>query len=292
MHGTAEERAGKILLTEWAIRDALTQGRDEARRANSWDAVPQANRAYIEDVIAHGTGRFRTPGFRSHLWTTDGARTAAAIASVNQTLAATGLRPLATTEVTTLGLTREGVSVDPEDWRAGRTQADVESRVTGGLHTNADSILLHSRIGASAAATPAVVADIRRRSFSFDPTAQGALGAIGPRPPFAGLSTISNPPTSGEIAAARVFFLRELNTMGPILAAGVAMGILQLAQRAGPAEVTSFFGLIRSTRVQTADGPVQLANWLNASEDWRVFAGFAENWITNQPFPRIRGVTL
>lgn len=57
-----------------------------------------------------------------------------ALASVNKVLAATGLRPLRITEVGFLN--REGVNVDPEDWRSGRTQQEVESKVKGGLSSN------------------------------------------------------------------------------------------------------------------------------------------------------------
>lgn len=292
LRGKPEERAAKILQTEWAIRDALVRGRDDARNAKTWETIPEANREYIEDVIAHGTGRFRTPGFRSHLWTSEGSATRAAIASVNQVLAATGLRPLSITEVTSWGLTHEGVTVDPEDWRAGRKQTDVESEVKEKSRTNVDSILLHSRIGASAAATPAILADIKSRNWSFDPTVQGAVGSVRPQAGFAGLSTISDPPTSAEIAKARAFLRTRMLGIGPVLSGRVAIGIFQLAQRAGSAEVTSFAAEIKSTSVRTASGPIPMANWLNASEQWRLFAGFFENWAASRPFPRVKGVTL
>jgi peptidoglycan/xylan/chitin deacetylase (PgdA/CDA1 family) len=292
LRGTREERAQKILQTEWAIQDALIRGRDDAKKNKTWDTIPQANRDYIEDVIAHGTGRFRTPGFRSHVWTSEGITTRAAIDSVNQVLAASGLRPFAVTEVRSWGLTREGVTVDPEDWRSGRTKGDIESGVKGELSSNADTILLHSRIGASAAATPAILTDIRSRKFTFDPTAQGALGSVKPKAGFAGLSTISDPPTSAEVAAARAFLKKNMLSIGPVLAGGMAIGILQLAQRAGKAEVDSFISEIKNTTIRTPDGPIPMANWLNANEEWRLFAGFFENWVTNKPFPRIKGVTL
>jgi hypothetical protein len=185
-------------------------------------------------VIAHGTGRFRTPGFRSHFWTSDGTTTRAALASVNMVLAASGLRPFAITEVTSWGITREGVTVDPEDWRADRTQAEIESSVTGGMSSNADSILLHSRIRASAEATPAIVADIRSRGWTFDPTAVGTMGSVRPRAGFAGLAFISNPPTTAEIAQARRFLQREKLALGPYFAGSVALGIFALAQRPFP----------------------------------------------------------
>jgi peptidoglycan/xylan/chitin deacetylase (PgdA/CDA1 family) len=292
LHGTVEERAEKILRTEWAIRDALIRGRDEAGQNNTWNTIPAANRTYIEDVIAHGTGRFRTPGFRSHWWTSEGSRTRAAIASVNQVLAATGLRPLAITEVTSWGVTREGVTVDPEDWRTGRTQAQVESAVTGNISSNMDTILLHSRLGAAAAATPLIVADIQRRRWSFDPTVQGAIGSVQPRPGFAGLSRISDPPTSGEIASARAFLRGRMLSIGPYLSGAVALGIFQLAQRAGTAEVDAFITEIRRTTIQTQNGPIPMANWMNANPEWRLFASFFENWRTNRPFPRIPGLTI
>lgn len=292
LRGTSKERAEKILQTEWAIRDALVRGRDEARQANTWDAIPKARRDYIEDVIAHGTGRFRTPGFRSKWWTTDGGATLAAIASVNAVLAATGLRPLAITEVSTWGLTHEGVTVDPEDWRSARTQAEIESGVKSQLESNDDSILLHSRIGATAAATPAILSDIGARNWSFDPTVQGALGSVGPRPGFAGLSKISDPPTKEEIAKARAFLRARIPSIGPVLAGSVAIGIFQLAQRAGGTEAADFAAEIKRTKVPTPDGDVPLANWLMANDEWSLFAGFFENWATNKPFPRIKGVTM
>ena len=295
LSGTPAERAQKILDTEWVIRDALIRGRDDARAKKKWDTIPAVNRAYIEDVIAHGTGRFRTPAFRSHTFhegaklSTDGATTGAALASANAVLAATGLRPLARTFDGRLG--EEGVTVDPTDYEKGRTQGDIETGVKNRLSRNADSILLHSRIGATAAATPAILKDIQSRKYTFDPTPRGQLGSVQPRPGFAGLARISDPPTSAEIAAARAFFRSRMLGLGPFLSGAVAIGILQLAQRAGPAEVNAFVAEIKATTVRTSGGPVPLANWLVANEEWRVFAGFFENWMTNSPFPQIKGVT-
>jgi peptidoglycan/xylan/chitin deacetylase (PgdA/CDA1 family) len=290
--GTAKERAEKILMTEWAIRDALIKGRAEAKQKQTWDTIPAANRSYIEDVIARGTGRFRTPGFRSHLWTVDGTTTRAAIASVNQVLAASGLRTLAITEVGTL--TREGVTVDPEDWRKGRTASQISGAVKADATDNSDSILLHSRIAATAQATPDILATLQQRKFSFDPTARGSVGRLSPRPGFAGLSTISDPPTSAQIATARKFLRTRRAGIGPYLSGSVAIGILQLAQRAGPKEVDDFLAEIRSTTVQTPPptGAVPLANWMAVNPEWSLLLGFYENWRLNRPFPRIKGVTL
>jgi hypothetical protein len=210
----------------------------------------------------------------------------------NQVLAATGLHPLVTTEVTNWGLTREGVTVDPEDWRKGRTKSEVESGVKGGVSSNTDSILLHSRVSATAAATPAILTDIKSRRWSFDPTVQDGIGSRYPKPGLAGLSAISDPPTSAEIAKARAFLRSKMLGVGPVLSGSVAIGIIQLAQRAGSGEVKAFVAEIKSTTVQTATGPVPMANWLNAHREWRLFATFFENWETNQPFPRIKGVTI
>jgi hypothetical protein len=76
------------------------------------------------------------------------------------------------------------------------------------------------------------------------------------------------------------------------LTSNVSNTKIQIAQRAGQAEVDAFIAEIRSTTVQTADGPVPLANWMNANPEWSLFAGFYENWRTQQPFPRVRGVTI
>jgi peptidoglycan/xylan/chitin deacetylase (PgdA/CDA1 family) len=301
LSGTPEQRAQKILQTEWAIRDALIQGREDAKKNKSWDSIPQTSRDYIEDVTSHGTGRFRTPGFQSKAfdprlkdeWT--GTTTRAALASANQVLAATGLRPLVVTEVGFFG--SEGVTVDPDDWRSGRSQAEIESRVKGELTSDKDSILLHSRIPATAAATPAILADIKSRKWSFDPTAQGTMGSVGPKPGFAGISTISDPPTSSQIGSARAFLKKGIPGWGPVVCGSVAIGILQLAQRAGPAEVNAFLAEVRATTVEVvnykgAKERIPLANWLSANEQWRLFAGFYENWALQRPFPRIKGVTI
>jgi len=291
LSGTVEERAEKILRTEWAIRDALIQGRDDAKKSKSWDTIPTANRGYIEDVIAHGTGRFRTPGFRSKPWN-DGITTLAAIASVNSVLAATGLRPLAVTELSNWGPDYEGVTVDPEDWKSGRTQSDVESAVKGGLSSNDDSILLHSRLKATAKATPAILSYIQSKKWTFDPTVQGTLGSKTPKPPFAELSTISNPPTSGEIAKARTWLQKNMLSFGPYISGAVAIGIFQMAQQAGSAEVSAFAAEIKATKIKTANGEIPMANWMNANPEWGLFANFFENWMTNKPFPRIKGITI
>lgn len=283
LHGTREERIQKILETELAIRAALIRGRNNALQHNSWQSIPQANRDYIDDLIAHGTGRFRTPGFRSKVWDNDGVATAAAITSVSQILAASGLRPLERTMAGRLG--SEGVDVDPKDWQAGRTQAEVEANVKSGLSSNTDSILLHSRIAATAAATPAILADIKTRKFTFDPTPQGTLGSVQPKPGFAGLATISDPPTSAEIAQARAFFRNGIPSYGGFLSGSVALGIFQVAQRAGPAEVDSFANEIKATTVPTLDGPVPLANWMNAYPEWGAFSIFFETWRATKTTP-------
>lgn len=296
LHGTTEERVQKILQTEWAIRDALIRGKTEAQQNNTWNNIPQVSRDYIDDVIAHGTGRFRTPSFRSHIFhrgaslTSEGALTAAAITSANQVLAASGLRTLERTFDGTLG--EEGVDVDPHDYTPGRTAQGIESSVASDLDENSDSILLHSRIAATVVATPGIIRNIQTHQWSFDATPQGALGAIYVRTGFAGLQTISNPPTHTEIVTARAF-LRNNLSLGPYVSGSIAIGIFQMAQRAGGAEVDDFIAEIRSTSVQTPPtGAVPLAGWMAANPEWSLFLGFYENWRTRQPFPRTRGVTI
>ena len=99
------------------IRTALITGRNKAVLDNSWLSIPKANRDEIEEIIAHGTGRFRTPGFKSKSFDSDGAKTAAAIANANNVLSAVGLRPFERTMEGILG--SEGVDVDPKDWEKG-----------------------------------------------------------------------------------------------------------------------------------------------------------------------------
>jgi hypothetical protein len=106
LDGSARRRAEMILWTEWAIRDALQRGKAEAQTANTWNSIPSQNRDYIDDVIANGTGRFRTPGFRSKPWSPDGTTTLTAIAYANRVLAAYGMCPLEITEDGTLGVGR------------------------------------------------------------------------------------------------------------------------------------------------------------------------------------------
>jgi peptidoglycan/xylan/chitin deacetylase (PgdA/CDA1 family) len=289
LHGTVQERAEKILQTEWAIRDALVKGRDDAQRRNIWAGIPEPNRTYIADVIAHGTGRFRTPGFRSHLWTADGTTSAAALASVNQVLAASGLRTLAITKVGIIS--REGVTVDPEDYVKGRTKEQITAAVTKGVSDNDESVLLHSRIAASAEATPAIVADFQKRKLTFDPTVQGTVGKVLPRSGFAGLGTISDPPTTQQISAARSFLRTKRASYGPYLSGSLAIGIFQLAQRAGAHEVDDFITEIRTTTVPTPTGPVPLANWMAVNPQWSLFLGFYENWRLAKPFPRVKDAT-
>jgi hypothetical protein len=289
LHGTAKQRAEKILQTEWVIRDALIRGRDDAQKRKVWDSIPAANRGYIEDVIALGTGRFRTPGFKSKPWSDD-VTSLSALASVNQVLAASGLRTLAITKVGLLGL--EGVSVDPEDYVKGRTKEEIVSKVTTGVSDDDESVLLHSRIAASAAATPEILADFQKRKLTFDPTVQGDVGRLQPKPGFAGLAEISEPPTSAQIAAARAFLRSKRKGIGPYASGSVAIGIFQLAQRAGPKEVDDFIAEVRSTSVQTDAGPTPLANWMAVNPEWSLFLGFYENWRSAKPFPRIKGVTL
>jgi peptidoglycan/xylan/chitin deacetylase (PgdA/CDA1 family) len=169
MSGTPSERAAKLLQTEFAIRTALIQGKADAQASKKWDQIPAANRTYIDDVIAKGTGRFRTPGFKSHWYSEGGLDQQAAIELASQIMEAAGLRRFAVSD---------SVSIDPKDWEKGKTQAQVEASVTGNLSSDSDSILLHSRLGISAAATPAVLGAIKQKGFTYQAPARGA--ATGP----------------------------------------------------------------------------------------------------------------
>jgi peptidoglycan/xylan/chitin deacetylase (PgdA/CDA1 family) len=277
LNGTPRERADKILETELAIRTALITGRNKAVLDNSWLSIPKANRDEIEEIIAHGTGRFRTPGFKSKSFDSDGAKTAAAIANANNVLSAVGLRPFERTMEGILG--SEGVDVDPKDWEKGRSKPEIELAVHDALKKNTDSVLLHSRVAATAAATPGVVADIKDRKFTFDPTPQGAVGSITPKSGFAHL-TISDPPTSAGVAKAKEFFRAGNPSRGGNIFGGMAVRIFQLAQRVGRAEVDAFAAEIRTAAVQTKDGPVPLANWMDANDEWNSFAFFFQAWNT------------
>lgn len=164
LSGDFSERASKILQTEFAIRDALIKGKKDAQANKKWDLIPEANRNYIDDVISTGTGRFRTPGFRSHFYSPGASQQRQAIEVLNKILSDAGLRTL---EVS------DSVSVDPKDWQKGKTQADIEKAVTGGATSDSDSILLHSRLATSAAATPAILSDIKSKGFSYQAPSRG-----------------------------------------------------------------------------------------------------------------------
>jgi hypothetical protein len=167
LNGDYSQRASKILQTEFAIIDALKKGKAAAQANKKWDAIPEANRKYIDDVISFGTGRFRTPGFRSHWYTSGGGEQNKAIEVANMILKDAGLR---TFEVS------DSVSIDPKDWE-GKSQAEIEKTVTGDLSSDSASILLHSRLATSAAATPAILKDIKTKGLSYQPTPRGTIGS-------------------------------------------------------------------------------------------------------------------
>jgi peptidoglycan/xylan/chitin deacetylase (PgdA/CDA1 family) len=291
LSGSAEDRAQKILQTEWVIRDALIRGREDAKTKGTWDLLPAATRLYIKDVISSGTGRFRTPGFKSKIWNKEGSTTLTAISSANQVLAATGLKPLKITELDKWGPDYEGVTIDTKDWEAGKMQADIEKTVKDQLESNEASILLHSRLAASAGATPAIIAEIQKRKFTFDPTGQGVRGSVRPGTDFAGTS-FSAVPTSSEITSAREFFRKNHKKLGSRVSGSVALGIFQLCQLAGPAEVDAFIAEIKGMTIETEEGPTLIANWMMKNPEWRLFTSFLEAWKLQKPFPRVKGVTI
>ena len=170
MSGDFDERVSKILQTEFAIRDALIKGKTDAQTNKKWDTIPESYRKYIDDVISTGTGRFRTPGFRSHFYSPGASQQNLAFEVVNKIMADAGLRPFKVSD---------SVTIDPKDWEKGKTQADVEKSVTGDLKSDSDSILLHSRLGISAAATPAILADIKNKKFSYQEPDRGTASVSG-----------------------------------------------------------------------------------------------------------------
>lgn len=123
MSGTSSERAAKILQTEFAIRDALMKGKADAQATKKWDAIPKTSRDNIDDVIAKGTGRFRTPGFRSHIYSSGGGAQKEAIVLASQAMEAAGLRRFAVSDSAT---------IDPKDWEKARPRLMSRSRSSKG----------------------------------------------------------------------------------------------------------------------------------------------------------------
>jgi peptidoglycan/xylan/chitin deacetylase (PgdA/CDA1 family) len=276
LNGSSQERARKILMTEWAIRDALIKGKAEAQSNKTWETIPQANRNYIDDLIAHGTGRFRTPGFKSKWWREDERKTIGAIADVNEILAASGMRIFAVSDE---------VDVDPKDYQAGKTASDIQKSVESDLDENSDSILLHSRISASAQATPAIISTIQKHKWSFDAPSQGGLSKLMPQNGFAGLSTISDPPTHAEIMQARKFLFDNVS-LGPILMGYVAIGIFKMAQAAGEAEVRDFMKELETRIIKTTNCNYYAATCLAENNNFALLMRFMKVWLDKQAFPR------
>lgn len=183
--------------------------------------------------------------------------------------------------------------MDPEDWRSGRTSAEIVETVEDEATSNDDTILLHSRLSVSADATPEVVAHLQSISgMTWDSTIQGRLGSVCPPAGFAGLSSISVPPTSAELATAREFFVENHADIGPYFSGTTALGIMQLSQEAGAAEVEAFLSILRPLYVETEDGSVHVSTWMSAYLEWDLFRSYADGIMTNQPFPRVEGLTL
>lgn len=280
LQGSSQERARKILITEWAIRDALIRGKKEAQASKSWDTIPKANQDYIDDVIAHGTGRFRTPGFRSKWWREDGRKTIGAIAQVNEVLAASGLRIF---EVS------DEVTIDPKDWEKGKTAQQVRTGVVDELSSATDSILLHSRLAISEQATPDIIAAIKKKGWSFDAPARGKTGQLLPGSGFAGLKKISDPPTAAEVAQAKKFLFDPSNHgFGGVLMGYVGIGIFKMAQQVGESEVRAFMKELLTTPGPPGTGYME--NFLNENSTFALMFRFMKEWLNKTPFPTGKGV--
>lgn len=276
MSGTMEERAVKILETEIAIRSALRRGKTEAIAAGRWATIPVANRTYIDDVIATGTGRFRTPGFRSHWYSPGGITQQAAIELANRVASAVGLRSF---------IASDSVEVDPEDWRSGKTADQIYNSVHEGVDENSDSVLLHSRVAASAAATPRIVADLSGRSgYTWNAPARGSVENRLPANGFAGLSSISNPPTHSQIITARTFLMANLSA-GPILLGETAIGIFQMARVAGGAELSDFITFLETTPAPAGSVYSNMVYYLYQNASFRVTYLMLVYWLGRSPLP-------
>jgi peptidoglycan/xylan/chitin deacetylase (PgdA/CDA1 family) len=261
LEGPKEERTKKILDTELAIREALMKGKADAVSNGTWETIPAENRAYIDDVIASGTGRFRTPGFKTKLWRADERINVDAIAAASEAMEAAGLRPLERSD---------SVSIDPEDWRdektaKRKTKEQIEQAVIGKLDEPKDSILLHSRITATAEATPAIVEDIKKRGPDWSFTA----------PPRGATPPASSRPTQAEFDEAWVSFRAEHEPGKPDGAA--AIRLFKMAQRMGPEHVEKLVAMIDNLTVSAKD-PEKLRDYLNKSAEFRVFSVFLDSW--------------
>ncbi|UFH33150.1 DUF4157 domain-containing protein [Chryseobacterium sp. C-71] len=276
MSGTMEERAVKILETEIAIRSALRRGKTHAIAAGQWNAIPAQNRTYIDDVIATGTGRFRTPGFRSHFYSPGGITQQAAIEVANRVAATVGLRSF---------IASDDVDVDPEDWRSGRTADQIYDSVHGGVDENSDSVLLHSRVAASASATPRIVADLSSRSsYTWDAPTRGSVENRLPGNGFAGMSTISNPPTHAQIMNARTFLMANLSA-GPIVLGETAIAICQMARVAGGTELSDFITFLETTPAPAGSVYSNMVYYLYQNASFRVTYLMLVYWLGRRPLP-------
>lgn len=280
LSGSAVEQARKILLTEWAIRDALLRSKGEAVKDGSWNSISKDNRGYIDDVIAHGTGRFRTPGFKSKLWRSSDLNTLLAIVTVNHILECAGLRQI---EVS------DWVHIDPKDWQPGKTKQDISEYVVDHLDDTDDSILLHSRIKATAEATSKIVGAIKTRGWSFDAPKQGRR--ITQIQPILGVK-FSTPPTREQLhqAQAKLFQLLPtenfyqmdmLELQGTTQFLGFhVMYLFKSAMQLGLDDVTN---LMSALQLQRVSGHYFSGSWktlLLLNLEFALFVRFLDAWVS------------
>lgn len=247
LSGTKEERAEKILMTELAIRDALIKGKNDAIATGRWEKIAPLNRHYVEDVIANGTGRFRTPGFKTHYIAhplSGEGKTQDAIDELDNILGASGLRRFEQSD---------SVDIDMKDWEKvdkgkpsarPKTQAEIEKAYIDELNSKNDpkaSILLHSRLPASVAASPAIIDAIKKKGWDFSAEPRGGFDDI-----------VMKAPKHEELVKARNDFLPNPGSTAAE-AADAAVVILQKAQASrNPDEVNDFIAELESTPVTGA----------------------------------------
>ena len=130
--------------------------------------------------------------------------------------------------------------------------------------------------------------DSQGNPYTFTEGPRGQLGGRIPTPPFAGLASISNPPTHAEIMTARQFLMANLS-VGPVILSETALGIFHMAQAAGQSEVRALMSFLETTPGPPGTG--YMTNFLYQSPTFRLFYEFLTNWINNRAFPRGPGVT-
>lgn len=110
-----------------------------------------------------------------------------------------------------------------------------------------------------------------------------------PRSGFAGLSSISNPPTRAEVRQARKFLFNNTK-YGAVLLGHIAIGIFKLAWLVGPDEVKSFIKELETTIIKTGKCEYYASTCLMQNSQFALLYRFSKIWLAKKPFPRGPGV--